>query len=336
MTKRKLEATEQSFVFEYPIYLKAKETVDDDALNTRVLGGLTDVIRAHAAHKPTEPYSVLDVGAGICSMLVRALRKGFYDALSQVRYVAVDLQESNLKLAAAHIEAEATALGWSCSSEGPLQLRLRRSADSHRRLADVSVQLLCHNCLELPVEMRGTFHLLIAAAFLDLVDLPSALPKLFGMLVPSGHFYFPINFDAATQFMPPDPLDDTIEAEYHNAIDHHHYTGEINGCSRTGRKLFEEIPRAGGIISAAGSSGWTVYPHQKPAYPAQQAYFLRAILHFMRDALEKRAGSGESSRLTTAALAKWLEIREEQVNRGQLCYIAHNIDFFGSWPGHST
>ena len=51
-------------------------------------------------------------------------------------------------------------------------------------------------------ENRQRFDLLIAHALLDLLHLPAALPSLLGMLRPGGLFYFSINFDGASLFLP--------------------------------------------------------------------------------------------------------------------------------------
>ena len=58
-------------------------------------------------------------------------------------------------------------------------------------------------------------------------------------------------------------------------------------------------------------------------YPAREAYFLYFILHFFETTLAGVPG------LDPARLASWLAQRRAQVQRGELVYIAHQIDFCG-------
>ena len=154
--------------------------------------------------------------------------------------------------------------------------------------------------------------LLVAAAFLDLVDLDRALPQLLGYLESGGLGYFPLNFDGLTVFEPPHPLDDAMIAAYHASMDAR-LTG---GQSRTGRRLFQALPEAGFEILAAGASDWVVFAGPDKRYPADEAYFLRYILHFFEGSCEGIAG-----------LDGWLAARTAQIEAGELVYIAHQVDF---------
>jgi hypothetical protein len=63
-----------------------------------------------------------------------------------------------------------------------------------------------------------------------------------------------------------------------------------------------------------------VYP-VNGAYPADEAYFLKFILHFFEESL------GNHPELDPVVFADWLEKRRQQVELGELVYIAHQIDF---------
>jgi len=170
--------------------------------------------------------------------------------------------------------------------------------------------------------------MLIAHAFLDLIDVPAALPHLLALLRPGGLFYFTLNFDGVTIFEPAlDPaLDAQIERLYHETMDRRIVNGLPSGDSRTGRHLFAHLRGAGAQILAAGSSDWVVFPG--PAgYPADEASFLHAILQTVERALH---GHPE---LDAAQFAAWVAARREQVERAELTYIAHQIDVLGSVPG---
>ena len=56
-------------------------------------------------------------------------------------------------------------------------------------------------------------------------------------------------------------------------------------------------------------------------YPADEAYFLRFILHFFEESLTGHP------RLDADVFAIWLKERHAQIERGELVYIAHQMDF---------
>jgi hypothetical protein len=56
-------------------------------------------------------------------------------------------------------------------------------------------------------------------------------------------------------------------------------------------------------------------------YPADEAYFLHFILHFFEESLTGHA------ELDAVAFANWLKERRAQIERGELVYIAHQMDF---------
>jgi hypothetical protein len=92
-----------------------------------------------------------------------------------------------------------------------------------------------------------------------------------------------------------------------------------SGDSRTGRHLFAPLMGAGEVL-AAGASDWVVYPHSE-GYPGEEAYFLACILHFLETALK------DDSDADQARFKAWLRQREQQIERGELIYIAHQLDF---------
>jgi SAM-dependent methyltransferase len=169
-----------------------------------------------------------------------------------------------------------------------------------------------------------TWDLLAAHAFLDLFDLPAVLPVFLHVLRPGGAFYFTLNFDGETIFEPHiDPgLDEHIISLYHRSMDERRVNGLPSGDSRSGRHLFSLLPQAGGMILASGASDWVVFPGPG-GYPGDEAYFLHHILHFFEQSL-----SGHPE-LDDHRFSDWLERRHAQVERTELVYIAHQMDFFG-------
>jgi hypothetical protein len=169
---------------------------------------------------------------------------------------------------------------------------------------------------------------LIANAVLDLVDVPAVLPGLLRLLVPGGVYWFTINYDGESIFVPGYPHDDQVMRAYHRDMDERIRYGRPAGESRTGRGLFHHLRDAGAPALAAGSSDWVVYPAPDGNYPADEAYFLRSILKTIREALQNR-----QDRVEPADLADWLAVRYRQLAAGELVYIAHQLDFAGRSPG---
>lgn len=282
-------------------YLHAKRTVDDRALDRRVLDRLAAAL-SDTARELSGPLHALEVGAGVGTMPTRLLERGVLP--ERTRYTAVDERPGNVAAARDHLRASGFE---DEESNGGL-----RYADDGRTC---EVALVAGDAFE----GEGEYDLLIGQAFLDLVDLSWALPRLFDRLRSGGLFYFPITFDGGTIFAPELELDDRIEALYHRDMDERTRDGRSAGHSRTGRRLFTRVPEAGGEIIAAGSSDWIVHP----PYPADEAFFLRHILGTIEGAL---LGHPE---LDDAAFEEWLGTRRDQIEREELTYVAHQLDLLG-------
>lgn len=155
------------------------------------------------------------------------------------------------------------------------------------------------------------FDLVVSSAFLDLVDLEAALPRIRDFLRPGGLGYFPIHFDGETIFEPAHPMDAQVLAAYHASME----ARPTGGHSHTGRRLFRAFPESGFEVLAAGASDWVVHP-VRGRYPGDEAYFLRHILHFF-----------EGSCAGVPGLEDWLAVRIGQTAAGQLVFIAHQLDF---------
>lgn len=275
-------------------YLSAKETVDDRALNKDVYAAL----QASLAGEPADaPLRVLELGAGSGAMAARAARWGLWPAARgpHVRYTALDSNPT--LLAAARPRLDALPVAAAAVEADLLEYAARR-------------------------ETQGCADLLIAHAVLDLLDLPSALPLVAGLLRPGGRGWLTVNFDGGTLLQPEidRPFDDLVEQLYHATMDSRITNGRPSGDSRTGRRLFTALPAAGLPVLAAGASDWVVYAGRE-GYPADEAYFLHFIVHTMHGAL------GGHPALPAERFARWISARHTQIERGELVYIAHQIDF---------
>ena len=304
--------------FDFTRYLASKRTADDRALNRQVWQTLADAVVAELP--PDRPLRVLEVGAGIGTMVERCVEWGLFTDSGFCRcpqagganalvvdYTAIDSEESNIEVARqqlAHLIS---------SEESGLRVRLQTA-----------------NLYEFAARRgnRQRFDLIIAHALLDLLHLPTALPILLRMVRPAGLFYFSINFDGATLFVPEVDagLDGRIEALYHRSMDTRMTDGQPSGDSRTGRRLFHALRACGAEVLAAGSSDWVVHP-VGGTYPADEAYFLGCILHFVEATLRGHA------ELDAREFEDWLAVRRRQVAGGELVYVAHQLDYCGRVGG---
>ncbi len=292
----------------YARYLAAKTTVDDRALNRQVLAELCRLM-------PAGSLRVLEASAGLGTMVGRLLDWGVVGA---GEYVLLDADRQLLDCSRRWLRDWAAERG----------VRSELLPDG-LQLGELRVRLV-------HAELGGYLEaahgepadVLIANAVLDLVDVPAVLPGLLRLLVPGGVYWFTINYDGESIFAPGHPHDDQVMRAYHRDMDERIRYGRPAGESRTGRHLYHHLRDAGAPVLAAGSSDWVVYPAPDGNYPADEAYFLRSILHTIRDALRNR-----QDRVEQADLADWLAVRCRQLAAGELVYIAHQLDFVGRSPG---
>ena len=286
--------------YSFPHYLLSKQSVDDRALNKTVLDSLK-------ANLPAAPIRIIEVGAGIGTMLMRLLRWGL---LTKADYVLVDEMTENIESAKEWIPLWAVEAGLSVERVERDSLRV---FDSFR---DVQIHFQCADVFDFIKKNSEPADLLIAHAFLDLLPMPESMPSLLAL---TNHLaWLTVNFDGVTSLEPTiDPLlDEQIEWLYHASMD----TRPTGGDSRAGRHLFSHLQAAGADILSAGASDWVVHS-VNGKYPADEAYFLNFILHFFEESL---TGHVE---LNAAAFANWIKERRAQIERGELVYIAHQMDF---------
>jgi SAM-dependent methyltransferase len=295
-------------------YLESKRTVDDRALNQHVVSTLQFELQSI---DDQEPLNILEIGAGIGTMITRLLNWGI---LPTTRYTAVDIdleliKEGRRRLGRYALE-NSLVPGCGLAREILLQSGSR----------ELSVNFVTADVLEYcqRESASNSYDLLIAHAFLDLLDLPTALPMLLDVLKPSGLAYFSLVFDGVTHFEPSlDPaLDAQIESLYHQTMDERVINGKPSGDRHSGRHLISELLKNDTEVLAAGASDWLVHP-KSGRYPAQEGRFLHHILDTLKSALDGR------QELDPNAFSAWLQERRNQVDTGQLIYLAHQLDVLG-------
>ena len=238
-----------------------------------------------------------------------------------VEYVALDLDPENSVAAARRLQSWAAGHGARWSTSAASMWRIETSG------ARVDVRWVTASLTDASTP-DGSFDAVLAQSFLDLVDLDAALPRLLGALRPGGLFYFSLNFDGLTAFLPEieAALDRAIVNTYHASMDVRRDGGRLSGGSQTGRRLLVELPRHGGEVLAAGASDWIVFPRDGK-YPDGEGHFLTDILGMVETSVRA------SGAIPAEQLSAWVARRRRQVDEGQLIFIAHQLDVTGRRPG---
>lgn len=239
-------------------YLTAKTTVDDRALHGPTEARLETELADVSAERDREtPVRVLEVGAGVGTTLPRLLAR---DRLpGRVHYTMLDREAENVEHAHERLRA------WGDRPDTPVDLvEADDPADDLRLSHDdgiVTVRFVAADAFEFAAD-RGAdapdYDLLLAQAFLDLIDLDADLPRLLSVVADGGLVYAPITFDGETVFepTPADLRDDAVLDLYHATMD----APDRPGSSTTGRELLTALPASGCAILSAGASDWVVYP----------------------------------------------------------------------------
>ncbi|HAV77638.1 MAG TPA: hypothetical protein DCX53_09835, partial [Anaerolineae bacterium] len=100
--------------YSFPRYLLSKQSVDDRALNK-------DVLSVLKVNLPEEPIRIIEVGAGIGTMLRRLIR---WDVVQRAEYILVDEMAENVEYASEWIPEFAAEAGLSVKRSGPNHLRI--------------------------------------------------------------------------------------------------------------------------------------------------------------------------------------------------------------------
>ena len=286
--------------YSFPRYLLSKQTVDDRALNRGVMEALK-------INLPPRPIDIIEVGAGMGNMMARLLSWGM---ITKANYIHVDAMQENIRFASDWIPKWAAGAGLKAERVSENQLRV---FDKNR---EVYIKLECADVFDFITKKPAPADLLIAHAFLDLLPMPESMPGLLSLTKDLA--WLTLNFDGVTSLEPAvdAALDDLIERLYHESMDNR----PTGGDSRAGRHLFTHLRMAKAQVLAAGASDWVVHA-VNGNYPDDEAYFLQFILHFFEESLSTHPI------LDSAAFSDWLSKRREQILRGELVYIAHQMDF---------
>lgn len=280
-------------------YLAAKRTVDDRALHPGVLGTVAE----HLASRNGTPR-VLELGAGIGTMIPRIL--GLGDRPLDVEYTAVD-RDAELLATIPDVLAS-----WRPDADPVIDDDAVHLTDRGGRRA--TIERVAGDVRAVMDRDPGPYDLVIAAAFMDLVEIGDVLPRIFSCLGPDGLAYFPITFDGSTVLEP--AIDPELDRR---VVDLYHASMRGAGTDRAGRALIRGVDAVGGSVIDAGGSDWVVIPGSE-GYPADEAYFLHYLLGTIEGEL---AGHPD---LDDGRFGAWVGDRHDQVESGGLTFVAHNLD----------
>ncbi|SEH11314.1 hypothetical protein SAMN04487967_0293 [Natronorubrum sediminis] len=307
-------------------YLEAKRTVDDSALDRRVLEQFTNALSNRDG-----PVRLVELGVGVGAMLSRLIE---WDVLPpRVSYRGVDIDSSCIVRARERVPKRLESAGYTVGA--PRSVGNETVEDGVPKATSFVATWAPSSDdetateIEITLEVADAFALeddadaVIAAALLDIVDLESTLAAIESLLAPGGLCYAPITYDGSTAFTPRDSLDASIEAQYH------HHMDEVRpaGGSRAGSALLESVADRPWSLLAAGSGDWVVSPVDG-GYPHRERAVVSHVLETMADALAAVPSSDlpEESRLPAEKRRRWFERRHAELEAERLGYVAHNVD----------
>jgi len=296
-------------------FLAAKKSVDDRSINLHVLHHLAKELANRSCPRPLQ---VVEVGAGIGTMLERLTG---WQILPDVCYQAIDMDPANIKEAMRLLPVWSSTMDLEMTqtpSGGEL------STKNGSRHIGVGFDAMDMYDWIAGQGKNKSVDLLIAHAFMDLVDASHALAAVRSVMKKDGLLYLTSNFDGITILEPPlDPaLDRLILALYHESMDKRLVNGRLSGDSKAGRHLFPRLSEQGVHLLAAGSSDWVVFP-TAGRYPGDEAYFLHYIISLIETTLKDHAS------LEAGSFRRWISERRSQIEQGKAVLIVHQLDFLG-------
>jgi SAM-dependent methyltransferase len=294
-------------------YLKLKKTLDDRSLNRNVWETL---VSAMPKAERERPWRVLEIGAGIGTMIQRLIE---WDFLHFASYLALDASSAFLAEARHRLSDWAIQNGFDFHTD---ESGLLINDAFH----EIKIQFVAQEVDEwlAAINPCPKTDLVIAHAFLDLINLETTLPLILSCLRKGGLFYFTINFDGLTVIEPPvnEPLDELILSLYHRTMEERVVEGRPTAGAYCGRRLLCALQKAGSSLLRAGASDWVIHPVEGNYLPGEDR-FLRFLLQMVEESLRER------SEIEPDQLQEWLKHRLQQIEQGELSLIVHQLDFVG-------
>ena len=297
----------------YIRYLEAKRTIDERSINRRVWERFVTRLNLTGRH---EAIKLMEIGAGTGYTLFKVLEAINH---SFIEYTIIELERDH----AANLIHKFQH--WAAYKGGTME----RQRDGNYIMRAPGIEV----CIRMEVEDAvqyltssqerdgGTYDAIMGQAILDLLDIDRILPLMDNALKRGGLYYFSINFDGMTSFLPAydAEIDQLVENIYHASMVH-----DGIDRSQTGRRVLMNLLQSKAHLLETGSSDWIVVPDAKGNYPGEESYFLAHILQLVRKELLN------TSRIDHQLAVDWYKVRLDQVRQGHLVYIAHQLDILAS------
>lgn len=295
--------------YSYTRYLEAKRSVDDRALHPRVWERFIKELEDRS------PLRIFEMGGGVGSTALRIIDALQTRSVETIEYEMMDLRPGNIDAARQRLSDWGRENGFDVYGAND-RVVLQGSE------LDVSVLLRVGDALADDHTPTQAYDAIVAQAVLDIVPVASTLSRFAAWSNEGALWYFPIHFNGVTAFEPvlDSALDAQIERLYHESMN----DGE-GGGAQTGRHLLQHIKDAGARLVDAGGSDWIVSSRSKKGkYPHEEKYFLYHILSFINKEMQRRP------EIQSSRYEEWLSARKEQIRKGELTFLAHNIDVLGT------
>lgn len=299
-------ASDTSAADSFADYLEAKLELDERSLNSDV--------RQAALERFTRTSAVLrwlDVGTGTGSMIRRLLNADLHRPLE---ITALDRDGRLLEIAFTKISEELVRLKYEVRSRADV-------IEAHKAERQLRVEFRCCSLLEFEPK-PDCYDLVTAHAVMDIVPVGAAVSRVGTWLAAGGVFYSTLNYDGDTALFPlhaDSAFEDAILAGYDASMEKRRVAAQATGGARSGRRLHKALRESDLDVLAYGSSDWNITP-RSGVYRDRDVDVLRALLATIRIESERNRA------IDPGKLAGWYASRINQLERGELGMIVHQLD----------
>ncbi|OKY78351.1 MAG: putative SAM-dependent methyltransferase [Candidatus Methanohalarchaeum thermophilum] len=278
-------------------YLRVKEEIDGFSFNSEVKKNFMSLVDG-------DKLKILEIGFGLGSMIKRCIKWGFS---SEIEYWGIDKNGELIEPAKKNLVDFLTNYGLNYYINGD-----RIKVDDN-----VKVDVRFYQSELMDFRRNNYFNLLLANSFFDLVDIDKSIKKILSLSEKNAIFYFTINYDGITRFLPyvDIKLDNKIEKIYNGSMN------DLN-CrydqSRSGSYLVDSLKKHKCEIKNLGPSDWVI----NPSFGENEKYFLLYILNLIQETVRSQDSFDERTE-------KWFSKRRQQIKKEELFFRACNLDMVG-------
>ncbi len=292
---------------DFRAYLDAKYPLDSGSLNRDVLENLKQALSA----KPQ--LRCLDLGTGSGAMVKRLIDLGLDVSLE---IIGIDISADLLDIATEQLTRHLHDLRFGTERRG-------RRISAHRNKQSISITFECASVFDRNLDPTiGSFDLISAHQFMDLVPLELTVEKILKLLAPRGLFYSTLNYDGETALIPvysDQQYEKKILENYDRSMEKRRIDGSPTGGAYSGRRLIGALANAQFAIHSYGSSDWNITPVNR-GYRDRHAFCLKSLLAMIHG--EATGNDGFDSE----TLGVWYSDRSDAIDAGRLGMIVHQLD----------